>query len=480
MRIRGFFSALLVLFSTAQAAPAPCLFALSGKPGDRKLQKYYELARAHYGAARDAVTGAPLLANLNEGLTALELMGADWVTKAAWCIRDLVQSDEALKASFTKLAKLDGQVVALAMELRNISGAGSPLQGAQQIAIARHLESRRGFENWIARLGVSETRYERYVEALTARLSDYVASVTPTVKARTGDAQVGVATVMFPRATGDLYAQVYFPETGGDHPVIVFAHGGGLDGRSHEFLGRFWASHGYISVHPTLPGADASILRQVEYSKITPEDREFNRKALAGLGASRAPIERSIEDLKFLIQKLPAALKKVPGFGGAPDLHRLGVAGYSYGGQVALAAAGAGGKVMPGVRAFLSISPPAGGFTSFGPQSWEGIKAPLFTLSGTEDVGMLGEPAELRAEPFLGSTEGDKYHALFDGVNHYGFVHRRPDPVKGAADEIVRERMKVLTLLYWDSYLQGLPERRTLLESPALKSALEGVTVFGR
>jgi len=45
--------------------------------------------------------------------------------------------------------------------------------------------------------------------------------------------------------------KVYFPDARGPFPVIVFSHGawGSKDG--YFALGRYWASHGYVSIHPS-------------------------------------------------------------------------------------------------------------------------------------------------------------------------------------------------------------------------------------
>ena len=44
--------------------------------------------------------------------------------------------------------------------------------------------------------------------------------------------------------------KIYYPEKGqGPFPVIVFSHGLGGSREGYEYLGRRWASHGYVSVH---------------------------------------------------------------------------------------------------------------------------------------------------------------------------------------------------------------------------------------
>src|SRR2546423_15576637 len=44
--------------------------------------------------------------------------------------------------------------------------------------------------------------------------------------------------------------KIYFPKSGNAaFPVIIFSHGLGGSREGYEYLGRHWASHGYVSVH---------------------------------------------------------------------------------------------------------------------------------------------------------------------------------------------------------------------------------------
>lgn len=57
--------------------------------------------------------------------------------------------------------------------------------------------------------------------------------------------------------------KIYYPRTGdGPFAVIIFSHGLGGSRAGYEYLGRQWASHGYVSVHLTHIGNDTSVLKQ--------------------------------------------------------------------------------------------------------------------------------------------------------------------------------------------------------------------------
>jgi len=57
-----------------------------------------------------------------------------------------------------------------------------------------------------------------------------------------------------------LPVKIYFPKTGGGpFSVILFSHGLGGTREGYEYLSRYWASHGYVSVHLQHPGSDEAV-----------------------------------------------------------------------------------------------------------------------------------------------------------------------------------------------------------------------------
>ncbi len=57
--------------------------------------------------------------------------------------------------------------------------------------------------------------------------------------------------------------KVYYPAPPSEcsHPVIVFSHGLGGSREGCEYLGRMWASHGFVSIHPQHHGSDETVWR---------------------------------------------------------------------------------------------------------------------------------------------------------------------------------------------------------------------------
>ena len=54
--------------------------------------------------------------------------------------------------------------------------------------------------------------------------------------------------------------KIYYPADGaGPFPVIIFSHGLGGSREGYQYLGRHWASHGYVSVHLQHLGSDQAV-----------------------------------------------------------------------------------------------------------------------------------------------------------------------------------------------------------------------------
>src|ERR1051325_8900796 len=45
--------------------------------------------------------------------------------------------------------------------------------------------------------------------------------------------------------------KIYFPDAPGLFPVVVFSHGLYGSRETYWALGNYWASHGYVSIHPS-------------------------------------------------------------------------------------------------------------------------------------------------------------------------------------------------------------------------------------
>jgi pimeloyl-ACP methyl ester carboxylesterase len=129
----------------------------------------------------------------------------------------------------------------------------------------------------------------------------------------------------------DVPIKLYAPEAGaGPFPVILFSHGLGSSRQGYSFLGREWASRGYVSIHLQHVASDSEVLR--------------TRGLLAIYRAAFDAAEyadRSF-DIRFVLDELGRRQgAAAPGsLWSKLDLGRVGVAGHSYGAHTALTVAG--------------------------------------------------------------------------------------------------------------------------------------------
>ena len=114
-----------------------------------------------------------------------------------------------------------------------------------------------------------------------------------------------------------LPVKIYFPKSGdGPFPVILFSHGLGGSREGYEYLGRCWASHGYVSVHLQHPGSDAAVLQGTNVAEM-----------MANLRKAAATAENAVNrplDVSFAIDQLKRLNREQPQLEHRLDLDRIG------------------------------------------------------------------------------------------------------------------------------------------------------------
>src|SRR5439155_6559666 len=95
----------------------------------------------------------------------------------------------------------------------------------------------------------------------------------------------------------DVPVLIYAPRSGaGPFPVIVFSHGLGGSRDGYAYLGRHWASHGYVSVHLQHLGSDNAVWEGAQPSEIMQRLRD---SAMNLENAANRP-----KDVSFAIDEL--------------------------------------------------------------------------------------------------------------------------------------------------------------------------------
>ena len=184
----------------------------------------------------------------------------------------------------------------------------------------------------------------------------------------------------------DVPVTVYLPAASSSPaPVILFSHGLGGSRDGYAYLGKHWASNGFVSVHLQHLGSDAEILRGAK------RPVESLREAILN---PKNTVERP-KDVAFALDEL-TRLNAVTGpFQGRLDLKQVGVAGHSFGAHTAISVAGMAFP-SPGwnftdnrVTAAVVLSPTT---PRTQPEKRFGeIRIPVMHMTGTADDSPVGD-----------------------------------------------------------------------------------------
>jgi hypothetical protein len=191
-------------FVTAPGCELEEFFTKRGVPyvvaGRFTETREYRAIAEHYGDRRAARSEVLYMHHIDEGLAVLRAVGASDRAWRAWCLHPIVQPDEALAASYPRVAALtdDPCVLTLAMEYRHIansclshhaiaSAAAIALGPLPEVAdmlradkvqnykdfLLHHRDTHprrealdRYFRLWLERLGVTGEAFSRFFAAL--------------------------------------------------------------------------------------------------------------------------------------------------------------------------------------------------------------------------------------------------------------------------------------------------------------------------
>jgi dienelactone hydrolase len=292
------------------------------------------------------------------------------------------------------------------------------------------------------------------------------------------------------RDNREVPIKAYLPKgVEGPCPVIIFSHGLGGTREGYSYLGGYWASHGYVSVHLQHLGSDDAVWRN-----------ERPRKRMEAMRQAITEVSNTLNrplDVSFALDELTKRNSETDSpWHGRLDLEHVGMAGHSYGAFTTMAIAG---QVFVGrdgrsrnladdrVDAAIAMSPQAPrNPEQYGP-SYAEIDIPLFVMTGTHDTSVIGSttaedrrvafdhtpgPAEGGPDVYLVTfTNGD--HMIFSGRPRRGF-----DPPAGGDDKVFQAHIRKSSLAFWDAYLRGDEASREWLHGGGFEDELGDVGVF--
>jgi predicted dienelactone hydrolase len=276
-----------------------------------------------------------------------------------------------------------------------------------------------------------------------------------------------LAVVHDPARNRDIPIRIYAPEgVTGALPVVLFSHGIGESRDSYVYLGKEWASHGYIVIHLTHAGTDKAVLEKgyLALYRETKNPENWKNRPL---------------DVSRVIDRILGADEALPLIAGRVDPSRIAAAGHSAGAFTALALAGmrvAGHDLSdPRVKVAIAMSMPKMGDV-IGSDAYASVHIPTLHMTGTCDGSIIyrTRPPDRRV-PFTHSTGPDDYLVTFEGVDHNTFSN--PDPGDGSRDATRHRWIREITTTFLDAFLRGDPAAKAWLADGGLSAAGSGVLV---
>lgn len=277
----------------------------------------------------------------------------------------------------------------------------------------------------------------------------------------------------------DVPVRVYWPVGAeGARPVVLVSHGLGGTREGLSYLGKHWASHGYICVHMQHHGSDDAVWKDVD-----PRDR------LSAMRKAARDPQNAIDragDTTFVLDRLKAMhADEASGLFGRLDLEKAGIAGHSFGAWTCLAAGGltVGGRNPQQlsdarIKCMIPLSPPVSSMKRYHEQSYSSLAVPALMMTGTLDTTPINNTkAEDRVIPYRlmpGVSEGGhaKYLINFDSADHMTFsgetktnrLLRDADP---ETDPVFHGLILQSTTAFLDCYLLGNDEAKKWLNDGA-------------
>lgn len=219
--------------------------------------------------------------------------------------------------------------------------------------------------------------------------------------------------------------RLYLPEAASAArpvPLVVFSHGIGGSRRGYSYLGQYWASQGYASLHLQHVGSDRQVWTGGNLFGV------FSRLKAA---AQESEAVDRVRDLRFALDQLLAD----PALAPLIDARRIVGAGHSYGANTTMLAIGArverDGQLLSlrdeRLKAAILISAPPFYGEASAAQVLGGVNVPTLHITATDDVIRVPgyySPASDRLAVFEATGGADKTLAVFAGGSHSIFTDR--------------------------------------------------------
>lgn len=268
----------------------------------------------------------------------------------------------------------------------------------------------------------------------------------------------------------DIPLLVYLPKSTKPSPVIVHSHGLGGTKNTSQFLGKHWASRGYVCVFTQHFGSDDSVWKNVPRLQIM----RAMKKA-----ASMENSNLRVGDVHSTIDQLEA-WNTTPGhpLKGRLDLDHIGMSGHSFG---AVTTQRVSGQAMfgrrsntdPRIKAAIPMSP-SSHRSGDGKKAFGKVSIPWLCMTGTKDIGKIGG-ADLasRLGVFPGLPKGGNYELVLFEAEHNVFTETSIRAGGASRNPNHHPAIKAVSTAFWDAYLKEDKAAKSWLNSDAIRSVLE-------
>ena len=272
----------------------------------------------------------------------------------------------------------------------------------------------------------------------------------------------------------DVSAKMYCPAADrGPFPVIVFSPAQGDSRDACAYLGRHWASHGYVCFHV---------------------QHESAARALKGKGHSGKPsadvlsdaeslVDRPL-DIRFALDQIAQMNKADKAVCGRLDLKRIGMAGHALGAYTALIMAGQVfiaptqeevSSADRRIKAVIAMSPPVPvrNRNDFD-RVYGHVAIPGLHLTGLRDGAPSGgaRPEDRRA-PFDHIRAPGQYLVIFKDGDPMLYKGRRPaGQAARPNDARLCDLIRMSTTAFWDAHLKNDAAAQAWLNEGGIQQAL--------
>ncbi len=258
-------------------------------------------------------------------------------------------------------------------------------------------------------------------------------------------------------------ARIYYPGNSSERfPVIVFSTGLGRSRDDCAYLGRHWASCGYVAVHVQHKGSD----NDARQGSLRPR-KELQREFYDPQNIRNRPL-----DIIFVIDQLERLHQDGSPVGDRLDLDRIGVSGHDFGAQTAMALAG---QVLPGqiafaeprVKAVVAMSTPVPLGQVPLDVAYSDVSRPCLHVTGTADNSIVATTrASQRRLPFDHAAGADQYLVTFYGADHLMYTGN------SARDGTFQRLIAECSTAFWDAYLKDDAGAKVWLTEDGIKTHL--------